>query len=283
MLLIHWTVTKVRSLNRRRVQCDKASCTHWLFVGEDKKRQLPHLTERKLRNRRVQWGVQGLDLLPDERLNFLSNWPQPGEPTLIGTKCQKQPFQFPEEKITFLWNQIKIPGRWVCLFALSPYVYHLYFRGEDERSLAKQVLSGQLWEAPGGCGWFGRTWAEQSKTQQFLFLTTLPQQRWGKSSPFPIFFCLNSGWSHVGGKRPFFFFFWWNHQQMYKVMQRMEFFFSDFLRVVCSPWKMQAGFYWWPAGILDWMWGACLWLKALFTVKEGRLLTGCLSWHFILN
>lgn len=203
MLLKHWTITKVRSLNRRRVQRDKAICTHWFFIGEDKKRQLPHLRERKLRNRRVQWEVQGLDLLPDERLNFLSNWPQSGEPILIGTKCQKQPFQFPEEKITFLWNLIKIPGRWVCLFALSPYVYNLYFRGEDEQNRYRVTA---LWEAPGGCGWLGRTWAEQSKTQQFLFLTILPQQRRGKSSPFPIFFCLNSGWSHMGGKNPLFFF-----------------------------------------------------------------------------
>lgn len=89
-----------------------------------------------------------------------------------------------------------------------------------------------LWEAPGGCGWLGRTWAEQSETQQFLFLTTLPQQRRGKSSPFPIFFCLNSGWSHVGENPPLFFFLVKPPAEVWNIMRRMEF-FSDFLRVAC--------------------------------------------------
>lgn len=37
--------------------------------------------------------------------------------------------------------------------------------------------------------------AEEGRTQHFLFLTTAPQPRQGRHSPFPNF--LNSGWSHV--------------------------------------------------------------------------------------
>lgn len=40
--------------------------------------------------------------------------------------------------------------------------------------------------------------AEECRTQQFLFLTAMPQPRRGRHSPFPNFLFLNSGWSHVG-------------------------------------------------------------------------------------
>lgn len=42
------------------------------------------------------------------------------------------------------------------------------------------------------------TGAEEARTQQFLFLTTAPQPRQSRHSPFPNFLFLNSGWSHVG-------------------------------------------------------------------------------------
>lgn len=38
------------------------------------------------------------------------------------------------------------------------------------------------------------TGAEEGRTQQFLFLTAVPQPRRGRHSPFPNFLFLNSAW-----------------------------------------------------------------------------------------
>lgn len=102
------------------------------------------------------------------RLSFFGNWPQSGKPTHAGTMCEDQPLP---AKPAFLWNGIR-----VGLMCMKGQAEHPF-------PMLGSPWAAAAWAGSWGCG----MGAEESRTQQFLFLSLGPQLRWGRHSPFPNF------------------------------------------------------------------------------------------------